>query len=283
MPMCFIQPPRWTLCLCPTRLISLGARTCFEWRSCRARASLLSPTRNTPYRTTSLPSARMKFQLFFLLLLVLAAPFVRGDGIPVDHRTGRVKVPHSVLRLTESQSEEIETLGTLTLLPEQWQQMRALGPSCPKRFDAVVPVTSRDPAPESAAYVIQLSSVEVALVHSVIADPVTPGFASELADLSRDISLYADRRGQFYYLGVLIPFSRLIQSMSASSGKWPTETNPPSPGRMPPPQFERQRELGVELPIGLSRHSTTLKSRLDKLFQAAKAAGWRTPDDYNDA
>ena len=224
----------------------------------------------------------MKTCLAVLLLLSSLVTVVHPDGIPLDRRTGRIIGPHTIITLAESQSEEIETLGTLTLTSEQWRQLRAIGPRCPKRFDAVLPITYRDPTPEGwGLYAIQLSRSEVAVDHDVITKPADWEFESEVTKSQWDyVDLYVDRRGQFYSKGVLIPFPRILELFRASSGHLPPRPDRPGKDGLSIPELERRRELSITLPVGLSRESAALKTRLGELYKIAKTAGWRTPDDH---
>ena len=163
------------------------------------------------------------------------------------------------MTLSESQSEEIDTLGTLTLSTDQWKRVRAVTADCPKRIDAIVPVTSIDPAPEDQFYGIQVSGSQVAVADGMIVDLK---FVGE--------TLYVDRHGQFYCAGVLIPYRNLIEKYAATSGKTGNKD----------PLAPQERELFVQVPLGMSRDSAALKDRLDRLFKVAAASGWRTPDDY---
>lgn len=200
-------------------------------------------------------------KLCFLIFIPIGS--ILGDGIPVDFKTHRVTEPHTVLTLSESQSEEIEILGTLTLATEQWQKLRSIGPACPKRLVQILPVTWDDCTCETPYYVIQLSRSQVAVVHSVLVRMTFEDLELELTKTS-NLKLYADRRGQFYFKGTLIPFSRLLQLIGASSG------------RMPSDHPEQQRWLCVELPLGIEPDSAVMKTRLDELFKTAEKAGWRT-------
>lgn len=204
-------------------------------------------------------------------LILLAIPFgaLLGDGIPVDEN-GRVTSPHTVVAISESQAEEIETLGTLTLSVEQWQKLRAIRPSFPKRIEYVLPVTWGDCTCDMDPYVIQISRNEIAATHDGLVDEAHSCFQESLGDPYNDIYLRTDRRGQFYYQGVLISFPKLIELVAASSGKRPEKYN------------EKHRWMCVEMPLGITRDSAVVKSRLDKLFQVAARAQWATPDSNPD-
>ena len=66
----------------------------------------------------------MKSLSLLMASLLTSASLVLADGIPVNRKTGKVEVPHTVVSLTEEQIEETQTLGTFTLTPEQWRDIR---------------------------------------------------------------------------------------------------------------------------------------------------------------
>jgi hypothetical protein len=194
-----------------------------------------------------------------LACLFLFAGIAWADGIPVSD--GRVTEAHTVLELSDSQAEEVDVLGSLTLSPGQFAQLRAIGPSCPKRFEAVVPVTWNDCTCDMNLYAIQLSRQRVAVLHSQIEVPAAR-VLEEILKEQDDLYLHVDRRGQFHHGGVLIPFPRVLELIGESSGK-------ARPGNIP-----EELQLSVELPVGLDRNSPVLKGRLDQLRDAASKRGW---------
>ncbi len=163
-----------------------------------------------------------------------------------------------MLTISESQTEEIESLGTLTLSSEQCQELRAISTGCPKRIERILPVTYRDCgcALIGVFYGIQLSPSQVAVTHSEISGGSEKSDVRNALESGTDLILRMDGRGQFYFGGALIPFGDLLK-MVANSGK-------PDSNRM----------LGVVRPIGVTRDSPVAKDRLDALFKAAKAVGW---------
>ena len=198
----------------------------------------------------------MKSSLAFLLLL---AGIASGDGIPVAD--GQVTAAHTVLELSDSQAEEVDVLGSLTLNPAQFAKLRAIGPSCPKRFETVLPVTWNDCTCDMNLYAIHLSRQRVAVLHRQLEVPAAQVLENRLKEQG-DLFLHADRRGQFYHDGVLIPFPRLLELIGQSSGK-------ARPGNIP-----EELQLMVELPVGLDRNSAALRTRIDELRDAATRGGW---------
>lgn len=193
-----------------------------------------------------------------LIMLSVLSTAVLGDGgIPVDRATNQVTSPHVRLTLSDSQKEEIETMGTLTLSSEQWQSLRAVSTACPKRIERILPSTYRDCgcALIGLFYGIQLSPDQVAVTHDQISGVPDSADVQSALNTRSELCLRMDRRGQFYYGGALIPFSDLLK-MVANSGK-------------------KERWLGVARPIGMKRDSAVAKERLDALFKAGEAAGWR--------
>jgi hypothetical protein len=203
----------------------------------------------------------MKSLTACLSLVVLCAAAALGDGIPVDRGTRKVTVPHTVLSLTASQAEEVEILNTLTLTDEQWKQLRAVGPLCPKRFTTILPVDYDDCTCGVSCYVIQLSRTEVAVPHYEINGEAPGQLYEDLMHGSR-LGLRVDGRGQFYFEGVLIAFPRLIETLKKSNGKISNGNE------------VVQRPFYVQMPLGVHRNSAVTKSRLDTLYATAKAAGW---------
>ena len=86
----------------------------------------------------------MKYVTLLITSWFASTLLVPADGIPVDRKTGKVQVPHTVISLTAEQIEETQTLGTFTLTPGQWPDIRKKSPQCPKRLSNVVPVTWND-------------------------------------------------------------------------------------------------------------------------------------------
>jgi hypothetical protein len=192
----------------------------------------------------------------FVVLSAFSSAALGDGGIPVDRATNQVTLPHVMLTVSESQTEEIETMGTLTLSSEQWQQLRAISSACPKRIEEILPSTYRDCgcALIGVFYGIQLSPSQVAIPHYEISGESDNTNVRSALNSSTKLILRMDRRGQFYYGGALIPFGDLLQ-LFANPGK-------------------SDRKLGVVRPIGVKRDGAIAKERLDTLFKTAATAGW---------
>jgi hypothetical protein len=213
----------------------------------RCERTLTFQHQNEPMKT--LP------RILMILSALSSAAFGDG-GIPVNRDTNQVTVPHEMLTVSDSQTEEIETMGTLTLSSEQWEQLRAISSGCPKRIEEILPSTYRDCgcALIGVFYGIQLSPNQVAVPHYEIAEGSDSTNVRSALNSSTKLILRMDGRGQFYHGGALIPYGELLQLL-ANSGK-------------------SDRKLGVVRPIGVKRNSAIAKERLDALFKTAAAAGW---------
>ena len=201
----------------------------------------------------------MKHLAAFVLFLATAP--VRADGIPVDRATHRVTVPHDLITLSDSQAEEVESLGTLTLDQDQWRRLRAVSPSYPQRIETLVAASYSDCTCDMGSYGIALSRTRVAVPRGQFDGPA----AGRLLEPGHDetvLGLRMDRRGQFYHQGVLVPFPELLTALRA---------------RTPSPGDTTERWLVVELPVGVTPQDATVATRLARVTAAARAAGWSVP------
>jgi hypothetical protein len=204
------------------------------------------------------------FKLVFVLAFL--SNIALSDGIPVNKKTGGITVPHSVLKLSNDQIEEIETVGTLTLTESQWKQFRAIGANCPKRFLNILPITWDDCTCDMSPYAIQLSYDSIAIIHGQISCDVGVELKKFLMESTENIKLKVDRQGQFYYGGVLIPFDSLLKILSESEiAKFP--------------DAKYYRYFSVEPPYGFSVKSPQLQSQVQKLFNEAKRVGLKVEED----
>lgn len=200
----------------------------------------------------------MKTITLIITSLFALATLVLADGIPVDPKTGKVEVPHTVVSLTAEQIEETQTLGTLTLSPGQWRDIRKKSPQCPKRFSNVVPVTWNDcTCGLEKGYAIALSRDRVAVLHDETSDVSVRTLCYELFEYS-NITLRMNERGEFYLGGRLIPFTILLEALV-----------------IPPDDAWRKEEryLHVELPVGSKQTDAVFESRLRKIAAAADKMG----------
>jgi hypothetical protein len=203
-----------------------------------------------------------------IFAFVLLSCVVLGDGIPVDRKTGQITVPHTFLKLTGEQIDELAILGTLTLTDPQWKQFRAIGSNCPKRFQIVLPITWEYCTCDMHPYAIQMSEDSVAIIHEEISGDAGTELATAIRETTDGIRLKVDRRGQYYYNGVLIPFDSLLKMLTGA------EIAKTKDGK-------EKRYFSVEIPLGLSGKSPQLQSRLMRLYSEAKNAGFMIPADPN--
>jgi hypothetical protein len=218
----------------------------------------------------------MKTLVGTIVLLTAMVGFAIGDGaIPVDLASKRILAPHTTLEITDSQREEVEVIGTLTLTTDQWQQLRAISQTCPKRIEMVLPLNYHSCGDDliGVSYAIQLSESQVAVTHEVLRSGSAKMTLERALGSEKIVVLRMDRRGQFYYDGVLIPFEqllRLVTTRGADGGE--AEDH-----REIRPQTQT-RHLGVVRPMGVGRESAVAKTRLDQIFGAAATAGWSEVD-----
>lgn len=206
----------------------------------------------------------MKIFLATLLIIVMTL-IVFADGIPVDRKTKRIRGDHTLLKISKNQIEEIEAIGTLTLTDLQWQQLRKIGPNCPKRFENVLPITWNDCTCDVSPYVIQISRDSIAVLHNQIHGDAGTKLKYFLEGSPDWISLSVDHRGQFYFKGILIPFENLLSTISTSRIM---ESDS---------KFEKRRFIFIHKPVGMSEKSPQLEGRLNKLFETARQAGLSVP------
>jgi hypothetical protein len=206
----------------------------------------------------------MKSFTLLITNLIATATLLLADGIPLNRKTGEVTVPHTIVSLTVEQIEETQTLGTFTLTPEQWREIRAKSPQCPKRFKNVVPVTWNDcTCGLEDGYVIVLSRDRVAVLHdrtsSVSVEMVLYGLFK-----SSNITLRVNERGEFHLDGRVIPFPILLKAFAAAS-----ENAKRDDGVR---ENHSHLWLNVELPAGAKPTEAVYESRLKQIADAADKA-----------
>lgn len=200
----------------------------------------------------------MKNLTLLITWLFASASLVLADGIPVDQKTGKVRVPHTVVSLTEEQAEETQTLGTFTLTPDQWREIRKKSPQCPKRFDSVIPLTWNDcTCGLERGYAIALSRDRVAVLHEETSDVSMQMLCCELFEYT-SFTLHMNERGEFHLGGRLIPFPLLLKALVTL----------PDDAR-----GKKERYLFVELPVGSKQTDAVFESRLRKVAAVADEMG----------
>ena len=220
----------------------------------------------------------MKLITRLIASLFATASLVYADGIPVDHETGEVIVPHTILSLTAEQIDEIQTLDTFTLAPEQWRQMRATMPQCPKRFHNVIPVTWRDClccVGHDGPYVIALSRDRIAVLHENESGLSIESILYELF-FDAHTTLRMNERGEFFSCGKLVPFQSLLKAFTSP----PDNAKQNNEGKLivartsdDGEEYFVTRSLSVELPVGAKPTDAVYESRLKQLASAAEKIG----------
>ena len=198
-------------------------------------------------------------------------------GIPVDRKTGEITAPHTVVSLTAEQIDETQALGTLTLTPEQWRDVRAKSPQSPKRFNTIVPVPwpagIRDVEGE---FVIELSRDRMAVPHDE-GSPATVESVREALFKDSIISLRVNERGMYHLGGKLIPFPTLLKALAAPPDDAPRDdegkliVTATIDGR----EITAPRWLGVKMPAGAKPTDPVFESRLKQIAAAADQMGLR--------
>lgn len=217
-------------------------------------------------RLSNQPSEKTMKTIRNIILSIATATLGFAEGIPVDHETGKVTIPHTIITLSVEQIEETQALGTLTLNKEQERNLRVVSPQCPKRFPNVLPVTMRDCCCGiEGAYVIALSRDRVAVLHN------TWSIETMRWDLFEDYSthLHVNGRGEFYFEGLLIPFPILLKTFAAG----PIEAKRNDKGKLVHSDSEDERFLYVELPVGAKATDAVYHDRLQQLAAIAEKIG----------
>ena len=215
----------------------------------------------------------MKTTTLLIASLFATATLALAEGIPVDHTTGKVTVPHTIISLTAEQVGETLALGTLTLTSEQEQTVHAKSPQCPKRFNNVLPVTMRDCCCNvQGPYVIALSRDRVAVLHAgdLSAETLRPELFKEYIT-----ELRVNQRGEFYVAGQLIPFATLLEAMAAG----PINPKRNSDGKLVQKSPEKGSDtdwecyMYVEMPMGAKPTDAVYESSFRKLAAIAEKIG----------
>ena len=231
----------------------------------------------------------MKRISLLITSLLTSATLVLADGIPLNRKTGEVTVPHTIVSLTAEQIEETQTLGTFTLTPEQWREIRAKSPQCPKRFNNIVPVTWDDcTCGLEEGYVIVLSRDRVAVLHDGTSAVSVEMVSYELFK-NTNITLRTNERGEFHLGGQLIPFPTLLKAFAAAPeyAKRDGEGRDGGPATQGVRENHEDRWLNVELPAGAKPTDAVYASRLKQIAAAADKAGIQhallpNPNDESD-
>ncbi len=198
-------------------------------------------------------------------------------GVAVDRKTGEVSAPHTAVSLTADQVDETQTLGTLTLTPEQWRIVRAKSPQSPKRFTTIVPASFPDDLRGvNGAYVIELSRDRMAVPHgtdaAISVESVREGLFKDAIT-----SLRLNDRGEFHLGGKLVPFPTLLKALAAP----PDDAQRDEDGKLivtatiDGRATTAPRWLGVKMPAGAQPTDAVFQFRLRQIATAADQIGLR--------
>lgn len=198
------------------------------------------------------------------LTLLITTQTALADGLPIDSSRERIVVPHSFLKISNSQLEEIIAIGTFTFSSDQWTKIRSLRAACPKRIETVYPRDWNDCTcdSEGGPYVIQWDHDTIAVVLPTIRDDPAAELINRLAD-SDGVFLSMDVRGQFYHRGILIPYQKLLKAIEVKAE--PNKNNITSSAP----------SVSIDIPLELSSESPTLKTRLTELRLKLESFGWK--------
>lgn len=179
-----------------------------------------------------------------------------ADGLSIDPETGLPQWKHEVIRIDATQLEEVTVLGSLTLSAKQWAQLRKQAPSCPKRITSVLPNDWNDCmcGVEGPGLGVQVSDFEVAILLDGI-DHDSSKRLTQLATEGASIKLSLDRRGQFYHEGALVRYPGVLEALQHAK--------------------EDRGSIALDIPLGLKRDSSVMKTRIDAVEALTDKAGWR--------
>ncbi|MEO5916674.1 MAG: hypothetical protein ABIS50_20775 [Luteolibacter sp.] len=219
----------------------------------------------------------MKTITLIITSLFANATLVLADGIPVNHKTGEVTIAHTIVSLTAEQIEETQTLGTFTLTPEQWREIRAKSPQCPKRYNNILPVTWNDcTCGVEDGYVIALSRDRIAVLHDGDSVISVESVRYELFKDRRVTTLRMNESGEFHLGGTRVPFPTLLKAFAVP----PEGAKRDEHGKLQVTVseygsvYQCLRGLDVELPMGAKPSDAVFASRLKQIAAAADQMGF---------
>ncbi len=217
-------------------------------------------------------------QVILFILLILCAATVSADGLAV--KDGKLVDDHTVIELSESQAEEVEVLGTVTLTDVQWRNLREVSPSCPKRFTKLLSIDHNDCTCGMSEYLVILSGRRAALLHGLLEDEQSDDlkmvFTKKRPDVygtrwdnyfAPNLEVRIDSKGLFYLAGLEIPFDKLRYVLSL-----PQEGEYKS-GDTAARIVKNDRYISFHVPP-LTHPSRDTKTKVLQLSSIAKASGW---------
>lgn len=197
------------------------------------------------------------------LLVFLAPSLLLGAGLSLNESRTKFEGRHYLVKLNEDQLEEVTIAGTLTLTRTQWQEVRKLSPSAPKRIEDIFPSTHNDCTcgEEEEIYGVWFKDGTVAVVYLDAPVPFEKLDAETKDKLAKDLSFRMDERGQLYHDNKLIPYSE-VKSRVAYLRALPVDK-----------QSEGSGFLEIEIPPTCKATDTALAGRLKELQTIAKTVG----------
>lgn len=202
---------------------------------------------------------------------------VHAEGIPVDHKTGRIEFPHTVVTLTADQIEETQSLGTFTLTSDQWKGLRKIAPRTPKRFQNIIPVTYDDCCcGMEGPYVIAISKDRMAVLHEGEGPVGVEEIRYQLFVSQRVVTFVVNERGEFHLNGTLVPFPVVLSALSAAlpDAKRDKDGNLMVTVQEYGESFTTRRAIDVELPMGAKLTDAVYATRLKQVADTAKQTGF---------
>lgn len=199
-----------------------------------------------------------------LSLLVFLAPSLHfAAGLPLNESRTKYEGPHQLVKLNEDQLEEITVAGTLTLTRTQWQEVRKLSPSAPKRIEAILPSTHNDCTcgMEEQTFGVWFKDGTVAVVYEDAPVPFEKRDAETKDELTKDLHFRMDERGQFYHDNKLIPYSEVKARVAYLKAKAIDDTS------------TGNAFLEIEIPPTCKASDSALAGRLKELQAIAKTVG----------
>jgi hypothetical protein len=162
--------------------------------------------------------------LHITLLCILVSSFAYSDGLPVDPKR-KIQVPHSIISINESQKEEMETMNSITLTKDQWEQIRKVSPNTSKRLTGILPITWDDCTCGIPYDGIRMTDGRIAILHK----EQRPESIRYMLSPRSKLIIHIDSRGQFYINGVLIRYNILREAIKISDS-FNTQPNSPQKG-----------------------------------------------------
>jgi hypothetical protein len=197
------------------------------------------------------------------LLVFLVPSLLFGEGLPLNETRTKFEGLHYLVKLNEDQLEEVTVVGSLTLTRDQWQELRKLSPSTPKRIDTIFPSTHNDCTcgMDGQTFGVWFKDGTVAVVYENTSVPFEKLDTETKDKLAKDLSFRMDERGQFYHDNKLIPYSE-VKSRVAYLRALPVEK-----------QSDGAGFLQIEIPPTSKATDPALAGRLKELQTIAKTVG----------